>query len=206
MTDPRLVAATSTTGFFQEHPKIANQYVEDPILSRSASLFLPADLQVSLGPRLKAWGDRVLEPEIWGHVVNAEHDLPYLSGSGFTAFGHPNGHALVTSPGWKALQEIGIAEGRIVATGNDIAAYGPLARVVQMGHLHLWTGSSAVVTCPSAMQDGAISILRRDLASGYVSPLYNTPQLKADRQKVFERALERMLSTDPKVTWTSGQW
>jgi alkylation response protein AidB-like acyl-CoA dehydrogenase len=201
----RLVAATSTTGFFQEHPVVQNQYEEDAGLRRASALFLPPAIADELAPGLKAWGDRVLARDVWAHVVNAERDLPHLSGSGFSAFGQPVGDALVTSAGWQALQDIGIAEGRIVATGND-KKYGKSARLVQLPRLHLWSGSSAVVTCPSAMQDGAISILRRDLASGFVSAAYDTEALRAARTRVFKRALERMLSTDPKVTWTSGQW
>lgn len=201
----RLVPATSTTGFFQEHPVVQNQYEDDAALRRASALFLPTALAAELAPGLKAWGDRVLANDVWAHVVNAERDLPHLTGSGFSAFGQPIGDALVTSAGWQALQDIGIAEGRIVATGNE-KKYGKAARLVQLSRLHLWSGSSAVVTCPSAMQDGAISILRRDLASGYVSPTYDTETLRTARTNVFRRALERMLSTDPKVTWTSGQW
>ncbi|BEJ17239.1 hypothetical protein CspHIS471_0606400 [Cutaneotrichosporon sp. HIS471] len=201
----RLVAATSTTGFFQEHPIVHNQYEEDASLRRASDLFLPPSLTANLAPGLKAWGDRVLSRQVWAHVVNAERDLPHLSGAGFSAFGQPVGDSLVTSAGWQALQDIGISEGHIVATGND-KSYGANARLVQLPRLHLWSGSSAVVTCPSAMQDGAISILRRDLASGYVSPAYDSSSLRTARTQVFKRALERMLSTDPKVTWTSGQW
>lgn len=203
-TMSRLVPATATTGFFQPHPVVQNQYTEDSSLQRTASLFLPPSLAAQNAPDLEAWGGRVLEREIWGHVVNAERDLPYITGSGYTAFGHAIGDSLVTSPGWKALQDIGIAEGQIVPTGYG-EQYGPYARIVQLARLHLWTGSSVVVTCPSAMQDGAISILRRDLASGYVSPLY-TKSERPGREAVFKRALERMLSVDPKITWTSGQW
>lgn len=192
----KLVGATSTTGFFQPQPQIPNQFEDDVALRRAVSLFLPRDILTAVSPELSAFADTCLDKETLAHVVNAEHDLPYVSGTGFTSFGHPNGEALVTSSGWKALQDIGIRE-RIVRLGyeKDLGAY---SRVVQLYKLHLWNPSSAVVTCPSAMQDGAVSCLLRELLTD--------KNMDSTKKRVFERALERLLSTDPSLAWTSGQW
>lgn len=196
-------AATSTTGFFQAQPIILNQWDEDTGLERVASMFLPSDLAVRLRPQLKQFASEVLDPEVYSWIANAEHDLPYIKGSGFTAFGSPNPNALVTANGWKQLQAFGL-EHAIVATGyaDDLKAY---ARVYQSMRLYLWCASAAIVTCPSAMQDGAISVLLRELSKEGSAPGYPA-DLQGLRTKVFTDAVGRLLSTDPKFAWTSGQW
>lgn len=196
------VAATSTTGFFQVQPEVPNQFLEDAALNRAANLFLSAELRGQLSADLVRFSDFLNTPEVWSWVANAEHDLPYVAGNGFRAFGTPNPDPLVTSDGWKQLQATGIREG-IVANGyeHDLQAY---ARVHQMLKLYLWNPASATVTCPSAMQDGAISVLLRELLSMEV-PGYTADQLPL-RKKVFESALVRLMSRDPSYAWTSGQW
>lgn len=84
----------------------------------------------------------------------------------------------------------------IVATGYD-TPYGAFSRPLQYLRLHLWEASSANVTCPSAMQDGAAALLRKHLARRH---------LTEDERKVFEDAYRRLISRDPSVAWTSGQW
>lgn len=192
----KLVTATATSGFFQPQPVVPNQYRDDVALRRAVSLFTPPETMATLAPDLERFGNLVLSREVLAHVVNAEHDLPYVIGSGFTAFGHPNADALVTSSGWKELQDIGIRE-QIVGRGYD-HGLGPYARLAQYYKLHLWNPSSAVVTCPSAMQDGAINVLARDLLA--------RPDMDSSQRSVFTRALERLLSNDPREAWTSGQW
>ncbi|WOO85362.1 Acyl-CoA dehydrogenase family member 11 [Vanrija pseudolonga] len=203
---PKLVGATSTSGYFQPHPKLYNALEDDPILDRSAKLFLPEQVYKEFYPHLHALCDLVIDPKTYALVANAEHDLPYIKGTGFSSFGHPIPDALVTSPGWKELQNIGIRNG-IVATGYD-SSLGASARVAQFLKLHQWGPSSAVVTCPSAMQDGATSVLLRELqriAPG--SRAYDDKEEnRSIKRKVFTRAVERLLSLDPEVAWTSGQW
>jgi alkylation response protein AidB-like acyl-CoA dehydrogenase len=193
---PKLAAATSTTGFFQPQPLIPNQYDDDVALRRAVSLFTPDSVLSSVHDELQAFSDRILSKEVMEYIVNAEHDLPYVSGSGFTSFGHPNGDSLVTSWGWRALQDIGFEE-RIVRLGYE-RQYGAYTRLLQLYKLHLWNPSSVVVTCPSSMQDGAVSCLLRALLAD--------KNMEPTKKRVFERALERLLSTDPKEAWTSGQW
>lgn len=202
-----LTAATSTSGYFQPHPTPSNQWESDATLRRAASLFLPASLLSSQAPNFSSFADRVISPEIFAAGANAEHDLPYIKGSGFTSFGHPNPDSLVTSAGWKALQDFGVREG-IVATGYD-KSLGASVRIVQLIRLHMWTPSACIATCPMAMQDGAITVLQRDLAhgpAGYDGPSGYDKETLDLKIKVFNSALERLLSKDPKKAWTSGQW
>lgn len=196
------VAATGTTGFFQVQPEVPNQFQEDAALHRAAHLFLTPELVAQLSPDLARFADDITTPKVWSWVANAEYDLPYVAGSGFKSFGSPNPDPLITSDGWKQLQALGVREG-IVANGYEhkLQAY---ARVHQMLKLYLWNPSSAIVTCPSAMQDGAIAVLLRELLKDKV-PGYTADQLPL-RKRVFESALVRLMSRDPAVAWTSGQW
>lgn len=88
----------------------------------------------------------------------------------------------------------------IVATGYD-SPYGPFSRPLQFLRMHLWNPSSAVVTCPSAMQDGAACLLRRHLTEPSLSA-----KLTPDQRRVYEDAYRRLTSRDPSIAWTSGQW
>lgn len=195
--------ATSTTGFFQPTPVVENQWAEDGALRRASALFVPRDVLAQVSPELSALGAAVLTPEILGHVTNAEKNPPYLDGDGFNSFGVPkDSAALVTSPGWRALQDFGLANG-VVATGYDRGLAGA-ARVVQVIKIHLWGASSAMVVCPSGMQDGATSVLIAELGR---PPPSSLPKNMVDtRTKVFEAALGHLLDTDPRKAWTSGQW
>jgi alkylation response protein AidB-like acyl-CoA dehydrogenase len=97
-----------------------------------------------------------------------------------------------------------------VATGYEVDAHGGAdCRVIQMLKLHMWCASSAYVACPSAMQDGAVAVLQRELARLSSTPYaaYSSGDyIAADSRKVFARALERLTSRDPTIAWTSGQW
>lgn len=196
--------ATSTTGFFQPEPVVANQWTEDRALRRSAELFLsPADLYRA-APLLDDLGRRVLSRDVMAAFVNAETNPPHISGDGFSTFGKPKGaDALVTSAGWKYLQDFGWREG-IVATGNE-AEFGAAARVVQAFKVHLFSASSAMVVCPSGMQDGAITCLRRELATLESAQQYSA-QEKRVRKQVFESALGHLMNRNPELAWSSGQW
>lgn len=101
---------------------------------------------------------------------------------------------LITSEGWRNLQDMGIAEGIVaIAYENQYAQH---SRTLQFLKYHLWTGSCAYVTCPSAMTDGAARLLSRHL--GKTS--------STEEKKVFRTAYEHLVSRDPAIAWTSGQW
>jgi putative acyl-CoA dehydrogenase len=91
------------------------------------------------------------------------------------------------SRGWTELEAVAAREG-IVATAYE-RKQGEYSRVVQGGLLYLFHASSAFVSCPLAMTDGAARALE----------LYGD-----DEQK--RRWLSHLLSRDPAKFWTSGQW
>ncbi|KAK2861113.1 hypothetical protein FQN49_004536, partial [Arthroderma sp. PD_2] len=119
---------------------------------------------------------------------------PYLKP--LTTFGVENKHdSLVTSEGWRALQEVNIREGLVGLAHEPAQATNGTewnTRVLKGIKTHMWTPSSAMVTCPGSMTDGAARLLSR--------------HLDGENGKVFAEALRRLVSRDPAVAWTSGQW
>ncbi|TXT07527.1 hypothetical protein VHUM_03247 [Vanrija humicola] len=197
-------AATSTTGFFQVEPQLPNAWDEDATLRRAADLFLPSSTLKAESADLHSFAADVISPEIFAAITNAETQLPYLNGGGYTAFGAPQDAAtLVTSPGWNILQDFALASG-FVPQAYD-AKLGGSARVVEALKIALWAPSSALTTCPSGMQDGAIEVLRTQLKNNTTPPGW-TKDLQDTRTKVFEAALARLMNTNPREAWTSGQW
>ncbi|KAM3523130.1 hypothetical protein MY4038_008327 [Beauveria bassiana] len=185
-------------GFFQTPPTLPNQFHDDNSHNRCFKLFLPKSVASQTQDEAAALGQDVLSDQVFTWVSDAYRNLPHIKGSGRSSFGHQTGE-LVTGEGWRELQNMGISKG-IVATGYD-TPYGPFSRPLQFLRMHLWQPSSAVVTCPSAMQDGAACLLRRHLTSPSLSA-----KLTPDERRVYEDAYRRLTSRDPKVAWTSGQW
>lgn len=201
-----LTPASSTQGFFQPRPDVLNQWEEDRALQRMAALFLSQGTYAAQTAGLTEFAGAVLSPEVFRNIVDAERHPPYVNGDGFTAFGAPqDANALVTSAGWKYLQDFGISHA-VVAGGYD-SALGAEARIVQALKVHLFAPSSAMVVCPSGMQDGAVYVLMKELERNKTEKPRDIPQeMHAVRTKVMQSALGHLLNTDPRGAWTSGQW
>ena len=88
---------------------------------------------------------------------------------------------------WKHARVLAAEQG-LVATGYD-RELGSYARVHQHVLNYLTQASLDIYNCPLAMTDGAAATL-----------------LAAGNQTLIDRALPRLLSRDPDVMWTSGQW
>lgn len=208
---PGFQAGSSTEGFFQERPRIPNQVHEDrgfdrirkrkSICFHSAFLkprpnhsvvYLPSAINSEIAPELDAFGSLALSKQILTWIADAEKNLPYLET--YNTFGQRQDR-LVCSEGWRQLQNTTIAEG-IVATPYE-NKHGEFSRVHQFLKYHLWSGSNANVTCPSAMSDGAASFITRHLQS-----------MSADDPKraIIQAAYDRLISRNPEEAWTSGQW
>ncbi|KAJ6789647.1 hypothetical protein PWT90_10298 [Aphanocladium album] len=185
-------------GFFQTPPTLPNQAHDDNSHQRCFKLFLSQNVASQTHDEVAALGQDVLSDQVFTWVSDAYRNLPYLKGDGRSSFGHHTGE-LVTGEGWRELQNMGISKG-IVATGYD-TPYGPFSRPLQFLRMHLWQPSSAIVTCPSAMQDGAACLLRRHLTEPSLSA-----KLTPDERRVYEDAYRRLTSRDPREAWTSGQW
>ncbi|KAL1625947.1 hypothetical protein SLS56_007094 [Neofusicoccum ribis] len=157
-----------------------------------SAAYLPADLQRTLAPDLHRFGALVLSPRVLAHTADAERNPPYVKT--WDSFGR-RVDQIVTSAGWRALTALGQAEG-IVAIPFE-RAHGAYSRVHQFLLYHMWSGSAALATCPSAMTDGAARLLALELADA---------NLAAAQRRVFEDAFRRLTSRDPATAWTSGQW
>lgn len=198
MADPKTqppLPSTSTTGFFQSRPKIPNQFQEDTAFRRCYALFLPPHLQHHLAPSLSRFGAYVLSNPVLRYAQDSARHEPSVQH--FDTFGN-RVDILTTSEGWRASTATAAREG-IVSAGYD-QQYGRYARVHQFLKTHLWSASSCGVTCPEAMQDGAAALLRKCLSEDEVG------KVDVVTRKVLRDALERLLSRDPEVAWTSGQW
>ncbi|KAK7419344.1 hypothetical protein QQZ08_010877 [Neonectria magnoliae] len=180
-------------GFFQESPVLENQVYDDATFQRCFR-----HLVRKVWPEVAELGNEVLSDQVFAWVTDAEHNKPYLKGSGRDVFGQWKGD-LVTGEGWRGLQNFGLAHG-FVATGYD-TPYGAFSRPYQFLRIQLWTASCANVTCPSAMQDGAARLLQTHLSSPALAS-----KLSAEEKRVFENAFQHLISRDPNDAWTSGQW
>jgi len=181
--------SSGSSGFFQQPPHIKNQYEDDAVFRTVLDCHSNSLLRTS--NELADWGQRVVQPDIFELIDEAEKHPPTVSTH--TTFGKPRTN-LHISYGWKELQRIGIAGG-VVAIPYEEANRS--ARLRQFMKIHLWTGSAAMVMCPSSMTDGAASLLRRHLSG---------TKLNEQQRTVFTEAYRRLTSRDPSEAWTSGQW
>ncbi|KAI9821114.1 MAG: hypothetical protein M1827_003848 [Pycnora praestabilis] len=209
----RLDPSSSTAGFFQAPPKLENQFHEDTALRRVLAckiilrpqrtatwrlmaalraVYLPSDVQSSIKPDLSRFGEDVLSQKVLKWVADAEKNTPYLRT--WDTWGRRKDE-LVTSEGWRKLQDMGISEGMVAIPYEN--HFAESSRVYQFAKYHIWTGSSAYVTCPTAMTDGAARLLSNHIA---------LPGLPANTRPVLESAYRRLTSRKPHEAWTSGQW
>ena len=97
--------------------------------------------------------------------------------------------ALRTSEAWVALKGCAAGHGA-VADGHD-PERGPRRRVLQFLKCVLFSGASAMASCPVAMTDGAATVLRGFAARG---------------DEHCAAILSRLTAREPSQAWTSGQW
>lgn len=194
MTEAQRTPSSGTAGFFQSPPHVANAFDDDVVLQRIHTFYTAHSKHIKneTGQALSRFGQRVLHPEIYELIADGERNPPFLSTH--TTFGKPDSK-LHTSHGWKQLRAIGIQEGMVAASYES--TYGHLGRVIHFLKYHLWSPSSAIVTCPSAMTDGAASLCKQHLSSASTSSAL---------RPVLEEAYRRLISRDPSEAWTSGQW
>ncbi|WPH04690.1 Hypothetical protein R9X50_00758300 [Acrodontium crateriforme] len=190
-------ASSASTGFFQPKPKVRNQFDEDVTYRRTIAFYLSEQTRNQISPDLSRWGAHVLSPQVLTWLSNAESHPPSLQLR--DSFGSPASASkqLITSEGWRNLQDLGLKEG-IVAIGYE-KQHGHQTRLVQFLKMFLWCGSSSTVTCPSAMQDGAARLI-------YLMLEKRDGKLGPAERKALESAYARLTSRTPGHAWTSGQW
>jgi hypothetical protein len=146
MAPPRTIAnepSSSTAGFFQAKPHVENQFYEDAGLRRVlerkqyiscfqkhsdkfTTVYLPSRVQQSISADVSRFGSLVLTRQVLDWVGDAEKNVPYLRT--WDSFGKRKDE-LVTSEGWRRLQELGQAEGIVAIPYEN--KNGPYSRVHQ---------------------------------------------------------------------------
>lgn len=168
--------------FFQEPPALRPAFETDRQL-RLYLARLPEGVRAAIEPGLRILAERAafeMPALAWAAEAQPPRHVP------FDAWGRRIDHIEVSSA-WIRLHAIAAEEG-VVATAFE-RREGEWSRVHQLLRLYLYHPSSAIASCPMAMTDGAARVLE----------LEGSPELRA-------RVLPRLLSRDPALFWTSGQW
>ncbi len=172
-----------TSDFFQSAPELTNQFQADTLLQSYLRQKIPADLYRAAEPELNRMGERAVT-DLWHASLEAERVEPVHTP--FDPWGRRIDE-ITMSAGWTHLARAAAEEG-IVATGYE-RKFAEWSRLVQFAKLYLFHPSSAFVTCPLAMSDGAARAIE----------LYGDEALKAGPFK-------KLISRNPNDFWTSGQW
>lgn len=169
--------------FFQEPPRLGNQYDGDPLLRSWLERTLPEPVRRAVEPELREMGELAATTllELSSRSRGDEPELvPYDS------WGRRIDQIRVPEA-WRAFARVA-AEWGLVAIPHQ-RAQGAFSRIHQAALVHLFAPSTSIYSCPLAMSDGAATTL---LAHG--------------NRALVERAVPRLTSRDPARAWTSGQW
>jgi putative acyl-CoA dehydrogenase len=168
--------------FFQDPPRLGNQYDDDALLRAYLRWRLPAQMHAEVEPDLQRLGHRVATDILaLGEAAEASPPLhvPY------DAWGR-RVDRIDTSDAWHELDRVSATEG-IVATGYE-RRHGAHSRIDQFARLYLFAPSSGLYSCPLAMTDGAARFL------------------EVHGDETTRSVLAHLTSRDPNQFWTSGQW
>ncbi|HVK88451.1 MAG TPA: acyl-CoA dehydrogenase family protein, partial [Kofleriaceae bacterium] len=165
--------------FFQEPPRLANQYDDDPMLPTWIARYIP---DPRIAEELRSLGDVAVE--YYGTQLADRLNEPVLTQ--WDAWGHRI-DKIEVSPLWREAQVLAAKHG-MVAAGYE-GKLGAHARTHQFAVVHVLGPSLDVYSCPLAMTDGAARTL---VGSG--------------NQALIDRYVPRLTSRDPSKMWTSGQW
>ena len=168
--------------FFQDPPRLGNQYDDDALLRAYLRWRLPANMLAEIEPDLRRLGHRAAT-DILALGESAEASPPRHVP--YDAWGN-RVDRIETSDAWRELDSISATEG-IVATAYE-RRNGPRSRIHQFARLYLFAPSSALYSCPLAMTDGAARFL------------------EVHGDKSMQPVLSHLISRDPSKFWTSGQW
>ncbi len=168
--------------FFQDPPRLANTYDEDPMLASFLARALGDEL-TAVEPELRELGD--LAADHFYRLQRADRlNEPVLTQ--WDAWGNRIDH-IELSPLWKEAARLSAERGLVAAGYED--RLGARARLFQFAMVHVIAPSLDVYGCPLAMTDGAARTL-----------------LDSGNRALIERAVPRLTSRDPARFWTSGQW
>jgi acyl-CoA dehydrogenase len=173
------------TGFFQDPPRLHDEWADDTVFQRHLERVLPPDVLADITPSLAEMG-ALAAGELFelSMAMNRRENEPALVP--FDAWGQRIDDIQVAHE-WTRIGRYAATHG-VVATGYE-RAHGEHSRLHQFALAYLYGPSSALYACPLAMTDGAAKTL-----------------LVHGDQDLIDRALPRLTSRDPDHAWTSGQW
>jgi len=169
--------------FFQDPPRLGNQYDADLLLRSWLERTLPEPVRKAIEPELREMGE-LAASTLLELSMRGRRDEPQLVP--YDPWGRRIDEIRVPEA-WRAFARVA-AQWGLVAIPHE-RKHGAFSRIHQGALVHLFGPSSSVYTCPLAMSDGAATTL---LAHGNAA--------------LVERALPRLTSRDPARAWTSGQW
>lgn len=171
------------TDFFQEAPQLKNTFESDALLAEHLKQALPQDVYSSISGHLRHVGELAVTDWLqWSREAEATEPVHVP----FDPWGRRIDEIQMCQ-GWKNLEAAAATEG-IVASAYE-RKHGEWSRVYQAALLYLFHPSSAFVSCPLAMTDGAARAIE----------IYGDEFLK-------KNAFRHLTSRDPSAFWTSGQW
>ena len=168
--------------FYQDPPRLGNQYDDDPLFQEYLARALPPAMLDGLRgelERMGALGASLFEQQ----VADLDND-PVLRS--WDAWGK-RVDEVVLSPLWREAERLS-AEAGLVAIAYE-RKHGEHSRIHQFALNYLVQQSLDVYCCPLAMTDGAGRTL-----------------VELGNQELAARALPRLMSRDPAKAWVSGQW
>lgn len=169
--------------FYQDGPVLKNTFSSDATLQTWLKRHLPPDVYQQVHPHLLQVGELAVTDWLqWSRQAEAQPPQ-HVS---FDPWGRRIDE-IQMSDGWKKLEAAAATEG-IVASAYE-RKFGEHSRVYQAALLYLFHASSAFVSCPLAMTDGAARAVE----------LFGDSEMK-------KNAFQNLISRDPSRFWTSGQW
>ena len=169
--------------FFQEPPRLGNQYEADALLREYLSRVLPADALAAHEEEYRELGE-LGGGELYRAMVEDRLNEPVHTQ--WDAWGQ-RVDRIEVSPLWRRAHVLSSERG-LVAVAYE-RPLGDLSRVHQFALNYLVQASLDVYSCPLAMTDGAARTL-----------------LESGNAELALRAVPRLTSRDPARAWTSGQW
>src|SRR5215831_13949113 len=169
--------------FFQDPPRLGNQYDGDRLLRSWLERTLPEPVRRAIEPELREMGE-LAATTLFDLSLRGRRDEPELVP--YDPWGRRVDEIRVPEA-WRTFARVA-AEWGLVAIPHE-RAHGAFSRIHQGALVHLFGHSTSIYTCPLAMTDGAATTL---VAHGNAA--------------LLERAMPRLTSRDPTRAWTSGQW
>ncbi|OBT82296.1 hypothetical protein VE02_08129 [Pseudogymnoascus sp. 03VT05] len=191
--------SSSTSGFFQASPTVPPLYTasklaslhgvnvsDEQVFDRALRLYLPESIPEKVETSIHNFTRLVIDPSTLRLTVDCETNQPELNH--LNTFGEEN-KAIAAREGL-------IGHGHQQPDEQHAVSWN--RRIHQFALVHAWIPTAALVSCPSAMTDGAATMIFQHLDK----PDDDQPGLRAVLSEVYKR----LISIDPDYAWTSRQW